>query len=125
MRDVSMLRELNDVHTLLTFLYFDEKNSVRVENAVGTKLELTMDDEGYIHARVLELAAGGPPSCDKPFLYDELLSVPILLGVIEQLQEQPPVMKNVKLKSRWDEIKVLTSTVRVLNSSKRPRQAAI
>lgn len=113
-RDKDTLKSFNDITRLWQFLYVDEKNRITVLNAIGAELELRMDEEGYVFARVTKAAIPALASEGDEFSYDDMLSVPIWLGIIEQLQNQPS--SSGKFKTRWDEIKFHTGIVRTLNS---------
>lgn len=107
MRNIDMLKDIKDAFRLQQWLYADENNRITVKNAVGAELTLSMDEEGEVMARFED--------ADQTVPYDGMLSVPIWLGIIEQLREQPPERKHTEFKSRWDEIKFDMAIVATLN----------
>lgn len=109
MRNKDMLKSIQDTAKLMQWLYADPNNSITVKNCIEAELKLSMDDEGCITCENLS----SPGS--KPFGYDNMLSLPIWLGIIEQLEAQPPVNPRVQAKSRWEEIQMEAAVIRTMN----------
>ena len=109
MRTKDFLYGINEIPTLLQWLYLSEKNTVTVENAIGVKLELSMTDEGRILSRNLNF-----PELE-PHGFDSELNTDSLLSIIEQLKENPAEQFQEQYASRWEEIKSLTAMQMTVN----------
>lgn len=110
MRNTDMLRDMRNVHILQNWLYADETHSVTVENCIGAKITLTMNDEGEV------MAVNQNANDQTPFHYDSMLSIPIWLGIIEQLEEQKPEISD-EFTSRWEEIKTQWAIIKTINAN--------
>ena len=114
-RDKSMLAGFRKIQRLWTYLYASPGNKIKAVNSIGAELELWMDDEAQMWAKITKSVAGKTDG--KPFAYDEMLSIPIWLGIIEQLEKARPEMPmKYDAKSRWDEIMIETGIINTLNS---------
>lgn len=116
MRTKDMLKDFDAIRKLWTYLYADENRTIQVDNAIGAGLELRMREDGSVMARLVRpvldgtLGDGAPESC-----YDEMLSIPVWLGIIEQLKERECTEFPGKFKNRWDEISFQAAIVDTLN----------
>jgi hypothetical protein len=103
MRTVDTLFDLEEISILLQYLYMDEDHYVTVDNGV-TKLEIRMTESGYFRAKNLRFP-------DLPDLnYTDMMTIPNMLGIIDQLKHVPPVEFKNEFKSRWEELKTITIT---------------
>lgn len=109
MRTRAFLHGIDEIPTLLKWLYLSEKNTVTVENVIGVKLELSMTDEGRILSRNLNF-----PELE-PHGFDSELNTDSLVSIIEQLKENPAEQFPDRYASRWDEIKTLTAMQMTVN----------
>ena len=113
MRNVDTMRAIRDVATLQAWLYADEGHRITVVNSAGAELELSMNEEAETLVRY---RVAGRKTRPRP--YDSMLSVPIWLGIIDQLREQAPETTDAGFTSRWDEIKHQLAVIAALNESK-------
>lgn len=101
MRYIHTLLELEDIAILYQYLYMDEDNFITVDNGVA-KLEIRMNENGYFHAKNLNFP-------DLPDLnYTDMMVIPNMLGIIDQLKHTPPIEFKNEFKSRWDELRAVT-----------------
>lgn len=101
MRTTDTLFELEEIPTLWQYLYMDENNCITVDNGI-TKLEIRMTDSCYFTAKNLRFP-------DLPALsYTDMMTIPNMLGIIDQLKNTPPEEFKNEFKSRWEEIKTIT-----------------
>ena len=100
MRTVNTLLDLEEIPILWQYLYMNEDNYVTVDNGVA-KLEIRMRENCSFHAKNLNFP-------DLPDLeYTDMMIIPNMLGIIDQLKNIPPV-EFKDFKSRWDEIRTIT-----------------
>jgi hypothetical protein len=101
MRDVTTLLDLEDITILYQYLYMSEDHFITVDNSV-TKLEIRMRDNGSFHAKNLRFP-------DLPDLeYTDMMVIPNMLGIIDQLKNVPPLEFKNEFKSRWEELRAVT-----------------
>jgi hypothetical protein len=101
MRDVTTLFDLEDITILYQYLYMSEDHFITVDNRV-TKLEIRMRDNGSFHAKNLNFP-------DLPDLeYTDMMVIPNMLGIIDQLKNVPPIEFKNEFKSRWEELRAVT-----------------
>lgn len=101
MRDVTTLFDLEDITILYQYLYMSEDHFITVDNRV-TKLEIRMRDNGSFHAKNLNFP-------DLPDLeYTDMMVIPNMLGIIDQLKNVPPVEFKNEFRSRWEELRAIT-----------------
>ena len=111
MRTVDTLLDLEEIPILWQYLYMDEDNYITVDNGV-TKLEIRMRENGSFHAKNLNFP-------DLPDLdYTDMMVIPNMLGIIDQLKHVPPIEFN-NFKYRWEEIRTITITNVTQNKFKR------
>lgn len=114
MRNVDTLLDLEELPILLQYLYLDEDHIIVVDNGL-TQLEIRMTEDGYFRAKNLKY----PDVLD--LYYTENMTIPNMLGIIDQLKNVPPVEFKNEFKSRWEEIKAIT-TANVVQNKIRQRQ---
>lgn len=112
MRTRDMLKDIDDVALLMKYLYMDESNRIVVKNRIGVPLEISMNEDGYTMQKNLNF-----PEIPA---HQEDYQVPVWLGIIDQLKEQPKQeLKDVKtgerIRNRWDEIKCITQVQLSMN----------
>jgi hypothetical protein len=101
MRTVDTLLELEDITILYQYLYMNEDHFITVDNGIA-KLEIRMNENGYFHAKNLNFP-------DLPDLeYTDMMVVPNMLGIIDQLKHVPPIEFKNEFKSRWEELRAIT-----------------
>ena len=111
MRTCDTLFEFEEIPILWQYLYMDPDNYITVDNGV-TKLEIRMRDNCSFHAKNLKFP-------DLPDLeYTDMMVIPNMLGIIDQLKTIPPVEFKDRFKSRWEEIKTITLHNVALNKLK-------
>lgn len=108
MRTVDTLVELEEIHILLQYLYMNEDHKVTVDNGV-TQLEIRMTDGCYFRAKNLRFP--GVPDLS----YTDMMTITNMLGIIDQLKNVPPAEFKNEFKSRWEEIKAITSVIVTYN----------
>jgi hypothetical protein len=103
MRTVDTLLDLEDIPILWQYLYMSEDHYVTVDNGL-TKLEIRMTDNCYFKAKNLRFP-------ELPDLnYTDMMTIPNMLGIIDQLKNVPPVEFKNEFKSRWEEVKTIAIT---------------
>jgi hypothetical protein len=103
MRTVRTLLELEDITILYQYLYMNEEHFISVDNGV-TILEIRMRENGSFHAKNLNFP-------ELPDLeYTDMMVIPNMLGIIDQLKHVPPTEFKTEFKSRWEELRVITLT---------------
>jgi hypothetical protein len=111
MRYVPILLDLEDITILYQYLYMNEDHFITINNGVA-KLEIRMNDNGYFHAKNLNFP-------DLPDLsYTDMMTIPNMLGIIDQLKNVEPVEFKNEFKSRWEEVKTITQTGIVHNKTR-------
>lgn len=89
-----------------------ENHFITIDNGL-TQLEIRMNDSGYFQAKNLNYP-------DLPDLdYTDMMVLYNMLGIIEQLNHVKPVEFPNSFKSRWEEIKSITTANVVQNKMKR------
>ena len=108
MRYVPTLLEIEDITILYQYLYMNEEHFITIDNGVA-KLEIRMNEHGYFHAKNLNFP-------DLPDLsYTDMMTIPNMFGIIDQLKNTEPVEFKTEFKSRWEEIKTITQANIVQN----------
>lgn len=103
MRTADTLFDMEEIPILWQYLYMDENHYITIDNGV-TKLEIRMTENCYFHAKNLNF----PNLPDMS--YTDMMTVPNMLGIIDQLKRVPPVEFKNEFKSRWEELKMITIT---------------
>ena len=108
MRTKDFLFSLNEITTLLQYLYMDAEHYICVKNSFTT-LKIHMTDQLQFLAENLSF-----PNC--PAMdYTAEMTVPVMLSVIEKLKIQPAKEFPNAFTSRWEEIKNITEANVSLN----------
>lgn len=116
MRTTETLFDLEEIHILWQYLYMCEDHYVTVDNGI-TKLEIRMTDNCYFKVKNLRFP-------DLPDLnYTDMMTIPNMLGIIDQLKHVPAVEFPTCFNNRWEELRtiVLTNVAQnKINQRKRP-----
>ena len=103
MRTNDVLFSLEEIPILWQYLYMSEDHYITVDNGVA-KLEIRMRENCSFHTKNLNFP-------DLPDLeYTDMMTVPNMLGIIDQLKTVPPVEYPDCFKNRWDEVRSITLT---------------
>lgn len=103
MRTTDTLFDMEEIPVLYQYLYMDEGHFITVDNGV-TKLEIRMTDGCFFKAKNLRFP-------DVPDLnYTDMMTIPNMLGIIDQLKNVPAVEFPTCFANRWEEIKTITNT---------------
>lgn len=101
MRTNDVLIELEEIPILWQYLYMSEKHYITVDNGVA-KLEIRMRENCSFRAKNLNFP-------DLPDLeYTDMMTIPNMLGIIDQLKNIPPIEYKETFKSRWEEVRGIT-----------------
>lgn len=101
MRTVDTLLDLEDIPIPWQYLYMSEDHYVTVDNGL-TKLEIRMTDNCYFKAKNLRFP-------ELPDLnYTDMMTIPNMLGIIDQLKTVQAVEFPTCFTNRWEEIKAIT-----------------
>ena len=101
-----LTKGLEDVKTLLQYLYMDEDYDIVVSNGI-TKLSIKLADN--LEALQMNLSFPHLGYTHRPMRIEEWLAC------IEQLKEQPSDCGYGSFKNKWDEIQTITLMQVVLN----------
>ena len=103
MREVNTLIDFEEIPILWQYLYMNEDHYITVDNGV-TQLEIRMRENCTFHAKNLRFP-------DLPDLeYTDMMVIPNMLGIIDQLKNVPPIEFKNEFKSRWEELRAITLT---------------
>lgn len=108
MRTKDNLFLLEEIPILLQYLYMDEKHNVTFNNGL-TDLQIRMDEDFNIWCRNLQFP--DIPESD----FSEQMTTLYMLGIIQILQNTPPVEFKNAFANRWKEIKQITLANLALN----------
>jgi hypothetical protein len=112
LRTNDILIGMEDIVIIYQYLYMSEDNFITIDNGMA-KLEIRMNEDGYFHAKNLNFP-------DLPDLdYTDIMNIPNMLGIIEQLKETSPIEFPNSFKNRWEEIKSITLMNVVQNKMKK------
>ena len=115
MRTVDMLLDLEEIPILWQYLYVDEDHFVTVDNGV-TKLEIRMRENGTFQAKNLNFP-------DLPDLdYTDMMIIPNMLGIIDQLKNAPAVEFPSSFSSRWEELRTIALTTVAQNRMRQKKR---
>ena len=109
MRMKQELFELEEVTTLLQYLYMSEDHSIIYNNGL-TNLEVKMTENYGFTVLNHSFEDLGWAT------FTDMMTVPYMLGVINRLKETNPLEPDL-FKTRWEEIKTITSANMGLNYS--------
>ena len=103
MRTNDVLIGLEEIPILWQYLYMSEDHFITVDNGLA-KLEIRMRENCSFHAKNLNFP-------DLPDLeYTDMMTIPNMLGIIDQLKTVPPVEYPDCFKSRWEEVRSISLT---------------
>lgn len=103
MRTTDTLFDMEEIPILWQYLYMDENNFITIDNGV-TKLEIRMTEGCGFRAKNLKFP-------DVPELnYTDMMTIPNMIGIIDQLKNVPAVEFPTCFANRWEEIKMITMT---------------
>ncbi len=103
MRTVDILFDLEEIPILWQYLYMNENHYITIDNGL-TLLEIRMTDSCYFKAKNLKFP-------DVPeHSYTDMMTIPNMLGIIDQLKQTQAVEFPGCFPSRWEEIKTITTT---------------
>jgi hypothetical protein len=113
-RTVDTLFDLEEISILYQYLYMDACHKITIDNGL-TRLEIRMTDSGYFMARNLKFS-------DLPEMsYTDMMTIPNMLGIIDQLKHVPAIEFPTCFTNRWEEIKTITNTNVAQNKMNRRR----
>jgi Leucine-rich repeat (LRR) protein len=103
MRTTETLFDMEEITILYQYLYMDENHFITIDNSI-TKLEIRMRENCSFKAKNLRFP-------DVPDLeYTDMMTIPNILGIIDQLKHVPAVEFPTCFTNRWEEIKTITTT---------------
>ena len=103
MRTNDVLFSLEEIPILWQYLYMSENHFITIDNGLA-KLEIRMRENCTFHAKNLNFP-------DLPDLnYTDMMNIPNMLGIIDQLKTVPPVEYPDCFKNRWEEVRSITLT---------------
>lgn len=114
MRDSEILDRIQDVAKLQEYLYLNPDSSIQVETGLGRTMTMWMDDKGNVMAKLDNVSEA------IPFNYNNMLSLPVWLNIIDQLEEQPAQRSPESFKTRWEEVKFDVAVSRTIRSMRKP-----
>ena len=103
MRTTDTLFELEEITILYQYLYIDESHSITIDNGI-TQLQIRMTDGCYFTSKNLKF-----PNVPE-MSYTDMMTIPNMLGIIDQLKHIPAVEFPTCFTNRWEEIKTITAT---------------
>ena len=114
MRTTEILFDMEEIIVLYQYLYMDENHYITVDNGL-TLLEIHMTGSCNFKAKNLKFP-------DVPeHSYTDMMTIPNMLGIIEQLKHSPAVEFPTCFTNRWEEIKTITNTNVAQNKMNRRR----
>lgn len=111
MRSIDGIKDLKDITTLLLYLYMEDGKTVTYNNGL-TDMRIRMDDNFNIWGTNLKF----PDLPDMNF--NEQMTVPYMLGIINILKNTDPVEFPGSCESRWNEICTQVGIMMTLNRDK-------
>lgn len=100
MRNTQTLIELEEISVLWQYLYMNEEHFITIDNGLA-KLEIRMNENCTFHAKNLNFP-------ELPGLnYTDMMTIPNMLGIIDQLKHVPAVEFKDSFKSRWEEVRTI------------------
>lgn len=104
MRDKdTLIKGFEDMKTLYQYLYMDENHNVTIENCIGVKLRLTMNENGAILCQNMNYPDLPPTD------WTEKMTVATVQSIVGQLGETPAEEFPKSFRNRWDELKSITA----------------
>lgn len=108
MRTKDNLFLLKEISILLQYLYMNEKHTVTFNNGL-TDLQIRMDENFNVWCKNVQF-----PDIPESNFNGQMTTL-YMLGVIQILQNVPPVEFENSFKNRWEEIKQITLANLALN----------
>ncbi len=94
-RYTTVLKQFDEVATLLKFLYINEEHTVKYRNSMGFMFTLRMDDNGELIRKI--------DGMETEMMSPEMTHME-LIAVIDQLKKDPAEVYPDLFETRWDEI---------------------
>lgn len=107
-RYINGIRSLDEVNTLLKYLYLSEDHFVEFEDAMHIRFKLWMKDDSTLVRKMLN------GFTDMEFTSDNF-NHKLLMGIIAQLKKQPASEFPDNFENRWEELKEMTMANLALN----------
>lgn len=98
-----LLDGFNDIRTLQRYLYMSDEHYIEIENVIGVKLRIRMGENLHYYCKNMNFP-DLPDAC-----FSESMTNETMLGIIDQLKENPATEYPNSFKNRWDEIVSITS----------------
>lgn len=98
-----LLDGFNDIRTLQRYLYMSDEHYIEIENVIGVKLRIRMGENLHYYCKNMNFP-DLPDAC-----FSESMTNKTMLGIIDQLKENPATEYPNSFKNRWDEIVSITS----------------
>jgi hypothetical protein len=109
MRDrETLIDTFEEIKILNQYLYMDEHNTVEFSNGV-TRLSLRMDEA--LRYKCSNLANPEMPEVE----CSEQMTIPYMLGIIDELKASAPADMPRSFRNRWEEIRMFTLSTRSIN----------
>ena len=103
MRTTETLFDFEEIPILWQYLYMSEDHYITVDNGV-TQQEIRMTDDCCFGARNLSFP-------DLPDLnYTDMMTIPNMFGIIDQLKHVPAVEFPTCFDNRWEEVRTIVLT---------------
>lgn len=109
--------DLGNVLILCRYLYGEEGNAVEVPGMVPhTMFRFTMNEDlDFVSQFRPYLGPDSKNEWTEPHVYN--ISIREIVDIVENLKELPAVEHPGKFRNRWEEVKMLTATMTVLNGT--------
>lgn len=103
MRTTDTLFDMEEIPILWQYLYMSEDHYITIDNGV-TQLEIRMTDGCYFKAKNLRF----PDLTD--LNYTDMMTIPNMLGIIDQFKHVPAVEFPTCFSNRWEELRTIVLT---------------
>lgn len=107
-RYVTNLDRFDEINLLLKYLYLSDEHFVTFENTIGIRFKLYMDDDFELRRQMLNGITGTVFPCPD-------INHTTLMGIVDQLKEQPAAEFPEQFTNRWDELKAMATANLALN----------
>ena len=102
MKTKDELFAFQDIAILLQYLFIDDNNYIEIENCMGIKLRISMNENMDYYCKNMNFP-------DLPDMYwSSKMTNKVMISIIGQLKKQPPDEKYNTFKNKWEEIKSIT-----------------
>lgn len=109
MRNKDNLLAIEDVKTLMQYLYLSPDHKVEFKNSIGVPLTLSMTDDCEI------MCSNGNFPDLPPMAWTSTMTLPVAIGVVDILKKMPAVEYPETFESRWEEVKGICLANMALN----------